>query len=86
MAVIALKLSEIEVFKDFKQTSPIILLDDVFSDLDNKKKNNLLKHIKGDMQIIITTTDLDSIDEKLLSKAKLIHIENGQILENEVEK
>lgn len=86
MAVIALKLSEIEVFKDFKQTSPIILLDDVFSDLDNKKKNNLLKHIKGDMQVIITTTDLDSIDEKLLSKAKLIHIENGQILENEVKK
>ena len=86
MAIIALKLSEIEVFKDFKQTSPIILLDDVFSDLDNKKKNNLLKHIKGDMQVIITTTDLDSIDEKLLSKAKLIHIENGQKLENEVKK
>ena len=86
MAVIALKLSEIEVFKDFKQTSPIILLDDVFSDLDNIKKNNLLKHIKGDMQVIITTTDLDSIDKKLLNQAKLIHIENGQINEIEVEK
>ena len=86
MAVIALKLSEIEVFKDFKQTSPIILLDDVFSDLDNKKKNNLLKYIKGDMQVIITTTDLDSIDKSLLTKAKLIHIANGQILEKEVEK
>lgn len=86
MAVIALKLSEIEVFKDFKQTSPIILLDDVFSDLDNTKKNNLLKHIQGDMQVIITTTDLDSIDKKLLSKAKLIHIKNGQLNETEVEK
>ena len=86
MAVIALKLSEIEVFKDFKQTSPIILLDDVFSDLDNTKKNNLLKHIDKDMQVIITTTDLDSIDEKLLAKAKLIHIENGQIQGTEVEK
>ncbi len=86
MAIIALKLSEIEVFKDFKQTSPIILLDDVFSDLDNTKKNNLLNHIKGEMQVIITTTDLDSIDKKLLSKAKLIHIENGQIKKTEVEK
>ena len=84
MAVIALKLSEIEIFKDFKKTSPIILLDDVFSDLDNQKKNNLLNHIDNDMQVIITTTDLDSIDKKLLSKAKLIHIENGQILEKEV--
>lgn len=86
MAIIALKLSEIEVFKNFKQTSPIILLDDVFSDLDNTKKNNLLNHIQGDMQVIITTTDLDSIDKKLLSKAKLIHIENGQIKKTEVEK
>lgn len=86
MAIIALKLSEIEVFKDFKQTSPIILLDDVFSDLDNKKKNNLLKHIDKDMQVIITTTDLDSIDKKLLAKAKLIHIKNGIIQETEVKK
>lgn len=86
MAVIALKLSEIEIFKDFKKTSPIILLDDVFSDLDNTKKNNLLKHIDKDMQVIITTTDLDSIEKKLLAKAKLIHIDNGQIKEIEVEK
>lgn len=85
MAVIALKLSEIEIFKDYKQTSPIILLDDVFSDLDNIKKNNLLNYIDCDMQVIITTTNLDSIDKKLLSKAKLIHIENGKILK-EVEK
>ena len=39
-----------------------------------------------DMQVIITTTDLDSIDEKLLSKAKLIHIKNGKIVKKEVEK
>lgn len=84
LAVIALKLSEIEVFQDFKNTSPIILLDDVFSDLDNKKKNNLLKHINKDMQVIITTTDLDSVDKQLLTKAKLIHIENGKILKKEV--
>lgn len=86
MAVIALKLSEIEVFKDFKQTNPIILLDDVFSDLDNNKKNNLLNHIDKNMQVIITTTNLDSIDKKLLSKANLIHIKNGKIIKKEVEK
>ena len=86
MAIIALKLSEIEILKDFKRTNPIILLDDIFSDLDSNKKNNLLKHITGDMQVIITTTDLDSIDKKLLTTAKLIHIENGKIKETEVEK
>lgn len=81
MAVLALKLSEIEVFKDYKKTSPIILLDDVFSDLDNNKKNNLLKHIDKDMQVIITTTDLDSIEQTILNRAKLIKIENGKIIE-----
>ena len=84
MAVIALKLSEIELFKDYKQTSPIILLDDVFSDLDNNKKNNLLKHINKDMQVIITTTDLDNIDKKIIKQAKLINIKNGKIVQNEV--
>ena len=71
-------------FKDYKKQNPIILLDDVFSDLDNTKKNNLLKHLDGDMQIIITTTDLKNIDKRLLEKAKLIHIKSGQIIENEV--
>ena len=48
MAILTLKLSEIEVFSNYKKTSPIILLDDVFSDLDIIKRNNLLKHIKKD--------------------------------------
>lgn len=86
MAVLALKLSEIEVFSDYKKTSPIILLDDVFSDLDSNKKNNLLKHIKKDMQVIITTTDLDNVDENLLKNAKLIKIKDGKIIKEEVKK
>ena len=86
MAVLTLKLSEIEVFSDYKKTSPIILLDDVFSDLDTVKRNNLLKHIKTDMQVIITTTNLDDIDKKLLKKAKLIKIKEGQVIKEEVKK
>ena len=86
IAVLALKLSEIQILKDYKKTSPIILLDDVFSDLDSLKKNNLLKYINKDMQVIITTTDLESIDKKLLKTAKLIHIEKGKVIEEEVKK
>lgn len=81
IAVLALKLSEIQIFKDYKKTSPIILLDDVFSELDNEKKNNLLKFIDDDMQVIITTTDLYNIDQSIIDKAKLIKVENGQITE-----
>ena len=86
MAVLALKLSEIEVFSNYKKTSPIILLDDVFSDLDMSKKNNLLKHINNNMQVIITTTDLSNIDKNLLKQAKLIEIKNGQVIKEEVKK
>lgn len=79
LAVLGLKLSEIELFKNFKKTSPIILLDDVFSELDKKKKNNLLKFIDNGMQVIITTTDLNSISKKILNKAKLIKVKDGSI-------
>ena len=56
MAVLAFKLSELEIFKSYKNDCPILLLDDVFSELDNKKKNKLLKYIGSDVQTIITTT------------------------------
>ena len=81
VAVITLKLSEMQIFKDYKQDNPIILLDDVFSELDNEKKNNLLKYIDNSLQVIITTTDLNNIDEKLKAKAKLIKIAKGKIIE-----
>lgn len=79
MAVLSLKLSEIEIFKCYKKESPILLLDDVFSELDDFKKNNLLNYITENIQTIITTTDLSDIDESIQKKAKRIEIEKGSI-------
>ena len=83
-AVLTLKLSEIKLIENYKKSSPIILLDDVFSELDQQKINNLLSYIDSGTQVIITTTDLDSIRNELKSKANLLHIINGKI-ENEVQ-
>lgn len=80
MAVLTLKLSEIEIFKGYTGNYPILLLDDVFSELDDNKKNNLLNYIKNDIQTIITTTDLENIDSKIIDNAKLIKIKNGQVV------
>ena len=80
VAVLALKLSEIEIFKKYKETTPILLLDDIFSELDDLKKNNLLKYINKDIQTIITTTDLNNLDNKLIKKSKLFNINNGNII------
>ena len=78
--MLALKLSEIEIFKKYKETTPILLLDDIFSELDDNKKNNLLKYISRDIQTIITTTDLNNLDSKLIKKSKLFNINNGNII------
>lgn len=80
IAVLALKLSEIEIFNKYKETTPILLLDDIFSELDDNKKNNLLKYISRNIQTIITTTDLNNLDSKLIKKSKLFNIKNGNII------
>ena len=79
MAVLAIKLSEIEIFKNYLNTSPILLLDDVFSELDSVRKNNLLKYVDSSVQTIITSTDLDNIDSSIVERAKLFNIKNGKV-------
>lgn len=79
MAILSLKLSEIELFKTYKKETPILLLDDVFSELDDVKKNNLLHYINGEIQTIITTTDLSYIDKTIMKQSKRIEIQNGSI-------
>lgn len=82
LAIIAIKLAEIEIFKNYSKTAPILLLDDVFSELDDEKKNNLLKYISNDIQTIITTTDLENIDKKIINSAKLFKIESGHVVDS----
>ena len=85
MAILSLKLSEIDLFRDYKKETPILLLDDVFSELDYKKRSNLMKHIDNNTQTIITTTELGLLDQTLIQNANLIHIQDGSIIsENEV--
>lgn len=79
-AVLALKLAEINIFRKVINSSPILLLDDVFSELDEVRKNNLLKYINSKIQTIITTTDIDNIDENTLKKAKVFEIKDGKII------
>lgn len=78
--VLALKLAEINIFKKVIGSSPILLLDDVFSELDEVKRNNLLKYINTKIQTIITTTDIQNIDDDTIKKSKVFEILDGKIL------
>lgn len=82
-AILSLKLSEISIFKDITGDYPILLLDDIFSELDVEKKNRLVKYILNDVQTIITTTDLNMIDKSLVDEAKIFKISNGMVVLDE---
>ena len=79
-AILALKLSELLIFKEKDGEYPILLLDDIFSELDIDKRNRLVKYILDDVQTIITTTDINLIDTSLVEKARVFVVDNGKIL------
>ena len=79
VAILAFKLSEINLFKLTLGYYPVVLLDDIFSELDVQKRNNLLKFIKSNMQFVISTTDILNISNKIVNKAKVFKIKNGKI-------
>ena len=70
--------------KEFTGTNPVLLLDDIFSELDIRKRNNVLKYLNNDIQTIITTTDIENIDKTIREKANVYNIENGKIISREI--
>lgn len=66
-AALTLKIAECDYISQVKQRKALLLLDDVFSELDSKRQQALLKIIRGNMQTFITTTD------KLFATPKLAH-------------
>ena len=71
LIVLAMKLSEVQIFIREYDITPILLLDDLFSELDEKNRNKIFKSLDKNIQIFITTTDLKNINKKLLEKAKI---------------
>ncbi len=82
-AIISLKLCEINIIKDKKSNYPILILDDLFSELDTLKINNILLMLNNEIQTFITTTNIENIDKSLIKKAKIFNIDNGQIKEEQ---
>lgn len=75
--VIALKLAESSLLHEKTEIMPVALLDDVMSELDEKRQDYILNHIK-EWQVFITCCDKNTILR--LKKGKTIHLENGRIM------
>ena len=77
-AALSLKLAEIELVKQITKDNPILLLDDVLSELDSNRQNYLLNSI-GDIQTIITCTGLDEFVNNRFEINKVFKVTNGTI-------
>lgn len=77
-AALSLKLSEIELVKKIAKDSPILLLDDVLSELDSNRQNYLLNSI-GDIQTIITCTGLEEFVNNRFEINKIYKVSDGKV-------
>ena len=77
---ISLKLSEIYIIEKIKKEKPVLLLDDVLSELDRNRQTQLIGSLR-DVQTIITCTGMDEFIEEQLGKVHRMHVENGKITE-----
>lgn len=77
-AALSLKLSEIELVKQSIHDTPVLLLDDVLSELDKHRQNYLLDSIH-DIQTLITCTGVDEFVNHRFSINKVFHVQSGQV-------
>ena len=68
-AILALKLAELDVITALDGRPPLLLLDDVFSELDPDRRSHLVRRIAALPQAFVTTTTLDDLDPELLAIA-----------------
>lgn len=81
---LSLKLAEIELMYEMTGEYPILLLDDVLSELDDSRQTHLLNAIQNKVQTFITTTSLDGVQMDLLQNPRIFKVENGEISTEEI--
>lgn len=79
-AAISLKLSELEMLREKINDTPVLLLDDVFSELDESRQKLLVSSLKG-IQTIITCTGIKKNIFDLLKPEKIFNVVNNKIIE-----
>ena len=72
--VLAWKVAEVSVARDILDATPLLLLDDVMSELDGERRAAFLRLIGDDIQTVITTTNLGYFTSDLLDRAKVVNI------------
>jgi DNA replication and repair protein RecF len=76
---LALRLAEAAYLSTLRGDGPIVLLDDVLSELDARRRAQVLRRASSYEQVIITTTDLEPLGEEFLRGATCFQVSAGQV-------
>jgi len=78
-AILALKLAELDLLATLDGRAPLLLLDDVFSELDPERRAHLVRRIGDLPQAIVTTTTADDLDPALVAASTVWQVEPGRV-------
>lgn len=78
-AALTLKLSEVALMREKKKDAPILLLDDLMSELDESRRAFMTELLVDYPQVFLTTTDLDQFPADFLARARLLRVEQGRL-------
>jgi DNA replication and repair protein RecF len=77
---LALKLAEARLMQQRSGDTPVLLLDDLLSELDAQRRAHLLQTVGGPgQQTLVTATDMSNFDSAFLSSATCLRVEEGRI-------
>ncbi|MDT8336861.1 MAG: hypothetical protein RQ856_03425, partial [Candidatus Izemoplasmatales bacterium] len=83
--ILAIILSIANIIIKEKNVKPILLLDDVFSELDYLRQNQLVKYLNSaEMQSIITSTNIKDINNSFLNNSKIFNVKNHIVKEDKI--
>jgi DNA replication and repair protein RecF len=82
LATLALKFAAREYLRVETGQDPILLFDDVMSELDERRRRYLTGYFLGSTQAVITTTNLEYFEEKVLKRARVVRISGGSVLQD----
>ena len=77
--VLALKLAEAKIISELKKSDPIIILDDVMSEMDSERRKLVLELIASYDQVLVTVPDIKLLDNSKLDNSKLFSVNKGEV-------
>ena len=77
---LALRLAEASLLRERRGEAPVLLLDDVLSEMDAGRRRRVMGAVAGYEQVLVTAADLDAFPPHFLARARLYHVANGQVV------